>query len=414
MFNIRARLPLLAACLGTAAACGRGRRAPADQPVAAPAAEFLVATQDSTYWVRSTASGVRVRGAPLLLARFDGRFYEIFVADDDRSYEDAILVGERLYRRDLSTGDSAVMFSDSVVPHLAKAYARAHPGEQRLGPDDEGNDDASTQATAEIDVLAIDGPYLSYEYRVDTQLPDGGGWHGVRHGVVDLRSGRRVAIRDLLPDSAAARVLRAGRLAYRATLDSIARDASSGDERAARARELLRAASFDATSFALVDADTAPAVEFAIPDRTDQDGDEILTLPAIPASFGWWSEMRPELPEADGSGAGLDRWRRSPVAGYDVIARYDSSRDVERLTLADRSMHEWPISSVTPPVQRIYWLDTPPVDAGVRHALARAFNDASLYDEDTRTVRAPAGRSRFAPRVVEARRVLPRALVPAR
>src|ERR687884_1426439 len=88
-----------------------------------PAAEFLVAAGDSTYWVRTDTTGVRVRGSPILLARYGGQFYEVYVTDDDRSFTDAAFVGQRIYRRDLITGDSTLVFEDSVVPRMARAYA---------------------------------------------------------------------------------------------------------------------------------------------------------------------------------------------------------------------------------------------------------------------------------------------------
>src|SRR4051812_36184107 len=66
-----------------------------------PRAEFLLSTVDSTFWIATTSGKVHVRGAPLVLAHYDGRFYELYTADDDRSYDDAYLVSERLYRRDL-------------------------------------------------------------------------------------------------------------------------------------------------------------------------------------------------------------------------------------------------------------------------------------------------------------------------
>ena len=75
-----------------------------------------------------------MRGAPLQLARVDGRLYELYVADDDRSYEDAILVGQRVYRRDLVTGDSVLVYQDTLVPHLARLYSRLHPDDRPLRP----------------------------------------------------------------------------------------------------------------------------------------------------------------------------------------------------------------------------------------------------------------------------------------
>src|SRR5918997_278418 len=71
-----------------------------------PTAEFLVSAGDSTYWIRTDTTGVRVRGSPILLARYGGQFYEVYVTDDDRSFRDAAFVGQRIYRRDLVTGDA--------------------------------------------------------------------------------------------------------------------------------------------------------------------------------------------------------------------------------------------------------------------------------------------------------------------
>ena len=58
-----------------------------------PAADFVLSAGDSSFWVTSEGGAIRFRGAPLELARVDGRFYELYVADDDRSYEDAVLSG---------------------------------------------------------------------------------------------------------------------------------------------------------------------------------------------------------------------------------------------------------------------------------------------------------------------------------
>src|ERR1051326_345722 len=114
-------LRLGCALLGVAA-CGHRNAARDASAVAPPRAEFLVATQDSTFWISTDGSKVRARGAPLILARYDGRFYELYVADDDRSFQGAMLVGLRLYRRDLQLGDSAVVFEDSIIPRIAREY----------------------------------------------------------------------------------------------------------------------------------------------------------------------------------------------------------------------------------------------------------------------------------------------------
>src|SRR5438874_4222987 len=90
------------------AACGTHERT-SSAAYPPPRAEFLVATQDSTFWISSNGKRMRARGAPLTLARYDGRFVELFLADDDRSFPDALLVGLRVYRRDLASGDSTVI-----------------------------------------------------------------------------------------------------------------------------------------------------------------------------------------------------------------------------------------------------------------------------------------------------------------
>src|ERR1700688_2192648 len=86
-------------------------------PPPRPTAEFLVSAGDQTYWVRSDNSGLRIRSSPLILARTDGRYYEIFVGEIDRSFPRALLSGERVFRRELATGDSAVIYDDTAIVH---------------------------------------------------------------------------------------------------------------------------------------------------------------------------------------------------------------------------------------------------------------------------------------------------------
>ena len=371
-----------------ALACDAPRRS---VPVAAPppAAEFLLATADSTFWVRTTPDGIRAHGAPLLLANYGGRFYEIFVADDDRSYEDALLVGQRLYRRDLAGGDSVVLFADTIVPRLAGTYARAHPSERPLKPEEDVRENPHIRATAEVDVLDVHGPYLSFQYHADVAQPGGSAWHTTRHGVLDLRSGRSMAVADLFGDAIAERVLRVGRVAFQAALDTLRAREGRGDSRVGRAANTLSRFTFDARSFALAAVDSTPAVEFAATGRGSQDEEGPPPLPPVPAGDApWWREALSSLPSADAVGA-VDRWRQSatpPTTGYDVLARYDSLGETAHVALAD-GRHEWPVASVAAPVNRIFWLDRTPIDSAQRRGLVRAFSEASLYDETTRSVR---------------------------
>jgi len=354
--------------------------APAAPP---PAAEFLVAAGDSTYWIRTDTTGVRVRGSPILLARFSGQFYEVYVTDDDRSFADASFVGQRIYRRDLVTGDSTLVFEDSVVPGMARSYAEENPGARRLGPDEEPDGDPVTSTTAEVTVLDVHGPYLSYDHHVDVERPGGPSWHATRRGVLDLRTGEAASLSNLFGQAAAARVARQARLAYLAAIDSVVRSESEGARQLAAS---LRSYAFDETSFAITDVGGRAAVVFHVPGRgPGTAGGLTLPLPAIAAGdVAWWSrDVRPGLPQVRADSL-LERWPRGRI---EVAARYDTASGGTHavLSIRDTTRRVWPITRVQAPVHHIHWLDRPALDSVARTGLARAFNEAALYDENLRT-----------------------------
>jgi hypothetical protein len=143
---------------------------------------------------------------------------------------------------------------------------------------------------------------------------------------------------------------------------------------------------FDDRSFVLTVPDSQLAVEFDVPQRGIDVPHEVIPLdPIRPAAPGWWSAIASAFarPEND-----LDRWLNPASKEYDVIARYDSSAENARLSITDGE-HEWPVRVVAAPVLHVFWLDRSPLDSAARRALARAFDDAALYDESTRTVRLP-------------------------
>ena len=365
------------------AACGdaphRGR---------APRAEFLVAAGDSTYWVRGDGGGIHVRrGAPILLARYGGRFHEVYLADDDRSFRDAVFVGQRLYRRDLHTGDSVLVFADTLVAALAASYAREHPWARRLREDEDSREDAETQALAEVDVVELHGPFLSFEYHTDLHLPSGEA-HATRRGVLDLRAGRQLSLDALFGEEIAARVTARGRLAFDAALDSLL--LSRGDERARRAVAAVAGLAFDPRSFALADVAGEPAVAF-LASGTGGDADGI-TLPLAPIGLGpvgWWDTLATDgLPDAAPDSLS-ESWRRPR---YELVARYDVDADTVVLTVRD-STGEWRVGRVPAPVHRVFFVDEPPVAAEERRALLRAFDEAALYDEGAVIVSAPRSRT---------------------
>ncbi len=256
-------------------------------PPPPPTAEFLVSAGDQTYWVRSDNSGLRVRGSPLILARTGGRYYEIFVGEIDRSFPRALMSGERVFRRELATGDSAVIFDDTAIVQLSEDYHRQHPRAPLLGPDDDPDDDIDITAVGETDILNVLGPYVALEHRLSVERANDHDQDDTTRAVVDLRNGRP------------------------AELDRMLRDSS--------------------------------------------------------------------VQEAAGEGGLVNRrWRHD---GYDVISHYDSVHKANALSLRDHRGREWRLGLVASSFVQIFWLDKPRVDAQTRHALARAFNDATAYGE---------------------------------
>ena len=170
-------------------------------PPPPPIAEFLVSAGDQTYWVRSDNSGLRVRGSPLILARTGGRYYELFVTEVDRSFPKALLSGERVFRRDLATGDSTLIYEDTAIVHLAEHYHKQHPGAPLLGPDDDPADDVDITAAGETDILNVLGPYVALEHRLSIDRGDDDDSDDTTRTVIDLRSGKTVAFDHMLRDS---------------------------------------------------------------------------------------------------------------------------------------------------------------------------------------------------------------------
>jgi hypothetical protein len=256
-------------------------------PPPPPTAEFLVSAGDQTYWVRSDNSGLRIRGSPLILARTGGRYYEVYVVEIDRSFPKALFSGERVFRRELASGDSAMIYDDSTIVRLSAEYRQKHPHVPVLGPDDDPADDIDVSAVGETDILNVLGPYVALEHRLSIERADDHSQDDTARVVIDIRNGRPVALDRMLRDST--------------------------------------------------------------------------------------------VQEAAGEG-GLSnrRWRHD---GYDVISRYDSVNKANALAMRDHRGREWKLGLVASSFVQIFWLDKPTVDAQTRHALARAFNDATTYGE---------------------------------
>jgi hypothetical protein len=369
--------------------------------VAPPRAEFLIAAGDSSFWVRSQNGQLKIRGAPLQLARLCGRFHEIYVADDDRSHYEALIVGQRVFRRDLHTGDSVAIFEDTTAASIERWYREEHPNDPRVSAEEEVSEHPIVEATAEIGLLDAFGAYQSYEYHADGLIQGGGEWHVTRRGVLDLEKGSQASIATLFGDTAATRIVAEGRRRFSLALDSVL---ASPDARARAAADVIADFEFDPSSFAIVRDGRVPAVQFFAPGHGVRAGGLMISLAPIPAdsTAAWWTEVRGTLSVAPLDST-VDRWERS---GLSVVTRYDATGDRATLVLLDSAGREWPVARISAPAYSLLWLDAPPLDPMTRRALTRAFDEAALYSEQSRTAVLTAdGR---APRVAAASSRSPR------
>lgn len=379
-----ARRPLtwsLAALLGAA-----GLTACADTPRsgdALPAAEFLFAAGDSTYWVRSGGEGMRVRSAPILLTQVDGRLFEIFLAEDGAEYPEASFATTRLWARALQSRDSTLLFADSTVMRELAAWRKAHPRELEIDPNDEEvPDDPRTVVHDELEIIDVHGPYLTFEHLLNADI-DGGPphQHRGRRQVVDVRTGRQSTLADLLGADEAQRVVTAARASLAQLTDSIRQAGAAGDDRAEAAVETLDSFVFDSTSFGVTDMARSPAIAFMVPGHS-ADGEALaLYLPPIAVKApAWWEAVRATLPEWSPDSSQV-RWERS---AYEVVAT--PSADTESLALVLRSRGlaasraQWPVATVAAPAYQLIALEQPPLDSAGRAALARAFDVSTALD----------------------------------
>lgn len=379
---VRAALVILIA----AAACRHSHAAP-------PAGEFLVLAGDSTFWVHSGVEGIRARGSPLQLARYHGRYYEVYITDDDRSYTDALIVGQQMYRRDLLSDDSALVFEDTTISHIGRWYGRSHPNDHPLDTDDEPEAEPHVTAQSELTTVAQHAQYLSYEYKADLTVTGSEEWHTARRGVVDLRDSGAPTVADIFGASNGQYILRRGRTLFAHARDSLRASRDSTARDAARAIGDFR---FNDASFNIAEVNGEPAVKFYAPGHGARAGGYALPLPPIPVSApGWWQDARDGLP-ASGDASGI-KWAH---ASYRVIAR-PTREDSALLSLVDSTGHEWRIAELPALPRRIFWVDSASADSATRHALARAFDEAALYSDDVRaasahTHRAPVAKLRLA------------------
>jgi hypothetical protein len=344
-----------------------------------PGAEFLFAAGDSTYWVRSSAEGMRVRSAPILLTQVDGKFYEVFVAEDGVDYEDASFSTSRIWSRELMHADSLLLFSDSAIMQEAAAWKKRNPTAALMDADDEAaSTDPRSVAHEEIEIVDVHGPWLTFRQVLNVDIEGGAPHRHVgRRAVVDVRTGKLANLSALFGAGEAARVVTAGRTSLAQLTDSIKR---AGDDRAELARGTLDSFRFDSLSFGLSDIDRAPAVAFLVPGTsTDGEALAIYLPPLAVAAPEWWSAVKPTLPEWTRDSSRV-HWGR---LNYDVAARPSTDGEALALVLIGRPglrAREWPIATVQAPAYQLIPLDAPPVTPTIRDALAKAFEASSAID----------------------------------
>ncbi|MBL0939137.1 MAG: hypothetical protein IBJ03_09585 [Gemmatimonadaceae bacterium] len=348
-----------------------------------PAAEFLFAAGDSTYWVRSSEEGLRVRSAPILLTQVDGRLFEIFIGDDGAEYPDASFATARLWARALESRDSTLLFADSTVMRELAAWRKAHPRESEIDPSaDDVPDDPQTVVQDDIEIIDVHGPYLTFEHLLNADI-DGGPphIHTGRRFVVDVRTGHKATLADVLGATEAQRVVQAARASLSQLTDSIRTAGAAGDERAAAAVETLDSFVFDSSSFGITDLARDPAIAFMIPGNAP-DGEALaLYLPPIKVkALAWWNPVQRTLPEW-ATDSSLVRWRRDR---YDVSATPSPEGESLALKLQPKGARDssasWPVTTVSAPAYQLIALESPPLDSTARAALARAFDVSTALD----------------------------------
>ncbi|MCC7054791.1 MAG: hypothetical protein IT355_16085 [Gemmatimonadaceae bacterium] len=382
------------ACLRRAAAClvlvsaGTGCR-PALPATPMAEAEFLVVTDDSTAWVRAGRDTVQVLRAPMLVAELAGRLVEIYVAEDPIDFEEASFLVTRVYRRDLVSGDSALVFADSTVLREAMAWVAAHPGAERLDSEEELPPDEGRALESSITPLEVVGPVMGLEVHVDRTVGELG-THDTYRATVDLATGRRLALGDLVPHRAAADAMVTARQHIGSAV-SLATKQGGAVGRAAGAA--IGALLMDSLSFSLVRRNDSLAAQFLLHDEQviDEEHDahryalEPVTLPAT----GWWPGAVGTLPrEGDDSTLAF-------AIGTLALTVHADREDMAMVT-ADTRRGPRPVLAMRGPVRRLILVaDSLIAPAGQwRRALQRAFSESGYYSDQ---VRAASLRNRARP-----------------
>ncbi len=361
---------------------------PAPRAGARPDAEFLVVSDDSTAWVRSSADTVIVQRAPMLIATLNGRLIEIYVADDAINFSDATFLVNRVYRRDLVSGDSTLVFADSSVLRDAMTYLRTHPDAERLDDDEQAAEGARAFESA-ITPTTVVGTTIGLAVHNDHSLAELG-THDSYRATVDLITGRRLSLADIVtPAEAAATIVTARQNLIGAVVLAGRREGAVG-KAASRA---IAALQFDSLSFTLARSGDSLAVQFLAHDEQAidevRDTHRFALEPVALASPAWWTAARRTLPRTL-----PDSSTRFDVGAVSLDVKYDA--DDIALIKARTGSAARTVARMRGPLRRVIAVGDSLIAprSQWRKALERAFMESGYYSEQ---VRAASLRNRARP-----------------
>lgn len=348
---------------------------------ARPEAEFLLVADDSTAWVHTFADTVIVHRAALRITTLDRRLIEIYMAEEPINFEDASFLVTRVFRRDLVRGDSTLLFADSTVLSEAMAFARAHPDAERLDEND-GESLSERSLESSVTLLASVGPTLSIEVHRDRNQGDAG-THDTFRATIDLRTGRRLTLGQVVDSSAARAAFGAARVAFSDAVTLAWQRRGPVGKAASRALALL---TLDSLSFSLTRSGDALAVQYVAHDEQviDEMRDahrfslEPLTLRASP---DWWAVARRTLPRDTANAT--TRFDPGPVA---LEIRYGAEDQATIVALTASGSRA--VAQMRGPIREVIAVsDTLLEPRGQwRSALKRAFAESGYYSEQVRAV----------------------------
>ena len=377
----------VAAVAALAAACS-----PRAREGARPEAEFLLVSDDSTAWVHTSADTVIVQRAPMLVATLAGRLIELFVAEDAINFDDATFLVSRLFRRDLVSGDSTLVYADSTVLRDAMAFVHAHPTAERLDDDDPVPEGARSFESG-MTPLDVIGGTIGIEVHLDRTVGELG-THDTYRATVDLMTGRRLALADVIASAAArATMLAAHRSLENAVVLAGRREGAVG-KAASRA---IASLAFDARSFTLTRSGDSLAAQFLAHDEQvineARDTHRFALEPIAIAPPSWWPAARHTLPRQLPDSAS-----RFDIGALAIDVHYDSLDVAQVATRTTKGVRT--VTRMRGPVRRAIAVgDSLIAPRGTwRQALERAFSESGYYSDQVRAASLRVRSRPMAPR----------------